>query len=201
LGSYCKIVTLILVLCLSIPAVLISPIANCQVINGWDITYSLKLSSPNNQTMYSVTMPLNFSITWTANLMAGIVGQVSGFYSYRIDSNSLVSIASNQSSNDLYGFNNFKWNPSFSYLVNISELTNGQHTLVIYGSMHGDNVGQLYAFSSPVEFFVQNPTPSPMPTPKTSVPVSLTTVSITVVVLVLMVAIVSLMVYRKHRKQ
>jgi len=108
-------------------------------------------------------MPLNFSIDWTYNLMPEFVGQVRGFYSYRIDSNSLVSIESNQSSNDLYG-NNFKYNPSFSYLVNISELTNGQHNIVIYGSIHGDRVGTLYSFSSPIEFFVQNPIHSPTPT-------------------------------------
>ncbi|HUK85591.1 MAG TPA: hypothetical protein VLU95_07000, partial [Candidatus Acidoferrum sp.] len=144
MSSYSKTITLILVVCLSIALVLTSSIANCQVINGWDISYSLKLSSPNNQTVYSVTMPLNFSIDWTYNLMPEFVGQVRGFYSYRIDSNSLVSIESNQSSNDLYG-NNFKYNPSFSYLVNISELTNGQHNIVIYGSIHGDRVGTLYS--------------------------------------------------------
>ena len=175
-----------------------SPIANCQVVNGWDVTYSLKLSSPNNQTMYSVSMPLNFSIDWTYNLMP-IVGQLSGFYSYRIDDNSLVSIESNQSSNDLYA-DNFKYNPSFSYLVNISELTNGQHTIVIYGSMNGNKVGTLYAFSSPFVFNVQNPTPTPTPTPKTGISIPSTTVSIFAVVVILVVVIISLLLLRRNRK-
>jgi hypothetical protein len=131
--------------------------------------------------------------------MAGLVGQLRGFYSYRIDNNSPVSIESNQSSNDLYG-NNFKYNPSFSYLVNISELTNGQHTIVIYGSMNGDKVGTLYGFSSPVEFLVQNPTPSPTPTPKTIVPINLTTVSIIAVIVIFLVVIVFLLrLWRKSR--
>ncbi|MGD0645922.1 MAG: hypothetical protein ABSA75_13530 [Candidatus Bathyarchaeia archaeon] len=111
-------------------------------------------------------MSLNFTLDWTYDLLPD--QPYFGEYAYTIDNNTLVSITSNQTASDLYGhtFDNpkfFKYNPSFSYLIDVSNLTNGHHEIAIFGLFYF-GISLLYNQSSPhVEFLVQNPTPSPTP--------------------------------------
>lgn len=157
--------------------------------------YSLTMYSPNNQTAYANTMLLNFSLQWMYDIIAVGTYQLRFEYAYSIDNNPFVSITPNQTSTDLYaGGTNLTINPIFSYLLNISNLTNGYHKIQIEPSF---NYAWSYSMpSDPVFFSVQNPTP----TPKTEAHTTLTSASIIVVVLVLLVVIFSLMVYRKYRK-
>jgi hypothetical protein len=87
-------------------------------------------------------------------------------YAYSIDDNAFVNILSNQSSNEHYaGGTNFVYNPSFSYLLNVSNLENGYHKIVIKASFYFGGNLFLDATSSPFLFSVENPTPSQTPTP------------------------------------
>ena len=162
--------------------------------------FTLIMYSPSNQTVYSDTMPLKFNITWTTfPRILEPEQSLDGVYTYRIDDNPPVSIAPNQSASDrvyVTPLSNFTINPSFSYLVNITNLTNGYHKIVITASLyiHSDN---LYFSEStlPIVFSVQNSTPTPMPKePFPSVPVA--AVSVTIVAIIC----VGLLAYFKRRK-
>jgi hypothetical protein len=124
---------------------------------------------------------------------------MNGFYTYTIDNNPTVIVTSNQSSSDVLDGRGFKVNPKFSYLVNVSNLTNGYHEIVIEASIYGGSIS-FSASSSPVPFLVQNPTPTPTPTPAIGALISLLTIIVVVTVVVLVAVIVSLSFYRKHRK-
>ena len=145
-------------------------------------------------------MLLNFNITWTHYPVFNfpIAPPLNGDYAYSIDNNPPVSIASNQSTSDLFyatPSNNFKINPSFSYLVNVSNLTNGYHKIVIKASLYSYS-GDYYLneSSSPTLFLVQNPTPSPTPESE-PFPTTLVIASITLVAVIG----IGLFVYFKRR--
>ena len=138
------------------------------------LAFTLTIYSPDNQT-YTSVMPLNFSIDWTEyptfQLPIPPAPILYAVYNYTIDNNPPVTVTSNQSSSDVLGYSNFLVNPTFSYLVNVSNLTNGYHKIVITATLYGYIGGYLFfgASSSPVQFLVQNPTPSPTPTPTSTV--------------------------------
>ncbi len=188
-------------------ALLIPSMANAQITSSYSnntninpVAFTLTIYSPDNQT-YKSTMPLNFTIDWTtyptfAGLPTPPAPKMNGVYSYTIDNNTAVTVASNQSSTDHFDPRGFKVNPTFSYLVNVSNLANGYHKIVITASLYG---GSIYfnASSSPVQFSVQNPTPTPTPSPALVSPL---TITIIVTVVVLVAVLVSLLSYRRHRK-
>jgi hypothetical protein len=179
-GFALVLVTLFLTLALLVPSM-----ANAQTTSyygggyyGRDsginpAAFTLTIYSPNNQTVYANTMLLKFNITWTTypKYDFDFAPPLTGEYGYSIDNNPLVSIASNQSASDLfYTFtkNNFTINPSFSYLVNVSNLANGYHKIVInaslyYGSSSYESSSYFNRSSIPTLFLVQNPAPSPTP--------------------------------------
>jgi hypothetical protein len=166
-------------------------------------SYRLTMFSPDNQTIYNNTIPLNFSLEWTYDLMPVDDFKLTADYAYRIDDNPFVSIVSNQSSNDRYaGGTNFVYNPSFSYLLNVSNLSNGYHKIMIKASFYFGGNLFLDATSTPFLFLVQNPTPTPSPTPSPSIGalISPLTITIIVTVVVLVAVFVSLLFYRRHRK-
>lgn len=166
------------------------------------ITYS-----PNNQTVYNETMLLDFNLQWTYDLMP--LAPLSGEYAYSIDNEPLVSIVSNQSARDHYAAapsDNFKINPSFSYLVNVSSLVSSFHSVRILAQLFFDfdRPQLLYNESaSPVFFSVQNlnppptPTPSPEPTPKVD---SIEIASVIIASAILVAAVIGLLVYIRRRK-
>jgi hypothetical protein len=128
-------------------------------------SYTLLMYSPNNQTTYDNRMLLNFTLKWTADLIPVGDFEPSVDYAYSIDNNSFVSIVSNESLSDSNsGRAIIIHNPeSFSYLLNISNLNDGYHKIVIKASFYFGKNLFLDASSSPFPFLVQNqisPNPS-----------------------------------------
>ncbi len=123
--------------------------------------YNLTVYSPNNQTEYNDSVLLNFNVQWLYDMISVGNYQLRLEYAYSIDDNPFVSIVSNQSANDFHaGGTDITTNPSFSYLLNTSNLTNGYHKILIKASF-------LYAWqynaTYPVYFLVQNPTANRTP--------------------------------------
>ena len=134
---------------------------------GSTASYNLILFSPNDQTIYKNVLHLGFILRWIFHKR--YLFELSANYAYSIDGNPFVSIVPKQSSNDRYGGGGKILNPSFSYLLDISNLTDGSHELVIKANF-GKNL-VLNDTSKPFIFKVQNPTlqnPTPTPTPTAS---------------------------------
>jgi hypothetical protein len=138
------------------------------------LNYKLNLVNPNNNTIYSNTLPLNFDVDWSASVVPWFGVQ----FSYSIDNG--VKIHTNGGGN--YNFKNTSSiiTTTTNDSVDISDLTNGLHKLTIFadGSYDLDNLfvpNFNYTFS-PVFFSVDiltttpTSTPSPTPTPTPSVP-------------------------------
>lgn len=127
--------------------------------------YRLVLYSPNEETTYQNLMLLNFTLNWTYDLIPIGDFELEADYAYSIDDNPFVSIVSNQSSNDQYaGGTTFVINPSFSYLIDISNLSSGYHNVVIRAIFYFGKNLFLNDSSTPFSFKVQNPIPE-FPTP------------------------------------
>jgi hypothetical protein len=207
MSTWGKTVTSVLIALFLTLALLIPQIANAQTISSYvsptgrmSTSYSLKIYSPDNQTVYNNSMYLNFTLKWTYDLIPVGDFELVGDYAYKIDDNPFVSIISNQSSGDRYATDStFKVNPSFSYLVNISSLSNGYHRVEIKASLYFGGNTLLDASSSPFYFNVQNPTPSPTPPSATNDLIPSLTITL-IVVAVLVVAIAFLLLYRRNRK-
>ena len=139
-------------------------------------SYKLVLYSPNEQTTYQDSMPLIFTLNWTYDLISFL--ELKAEYAYSIDNTAFVNVVSNQSSSDRYTQNAtiapFLLNPSFSYLIDITNLTDGNHEIVIRSIFYfGSNI-LLNDTATPFGFTVQNstkalpPSGTPNPTPTTS---------------------------------
>jgi hypothetical protein len=188
-------------------ALLIPSMANAQTTSSYSnntnvnpVAFTLTIYSPDNNQTCKSTMLLNFTVDWTTyptfTFPSPPAPVMNGVYSYAIDNNTAVTVTSNQSSTDQFDPKGFKVNPTFTYLLNISNLANGNHKIVITADLY-DNYDHLYfgASSDPVFFSVQNPTPSPAISS-----VSPLTVIAAVTIAVLVAVIASLLLYRKHRK-
>ena len=160
------------------------------------VNYNLKVFSPNNQTSYSNLMLLDFNLQWTIDRKPTY--PFSGFYSYSIDNSLPVSIESNQTAKDLYARypeQNFKTNPSFSYVVNVSSLAIGYHNITITAAFFSGSSEICSVTAPPIQFLVQNTTP----TPTTSVPEFSWLVLLPLIVGMLFVAVI--LRHRKTNKQ
>jgi len=123
--------------------------------------FNLTVYSPNNQTVYNDSVLLNFNMQWQYDMIPVGNYQLRLEYAYSIDNNPFVSIVSNQSANDFHaGGTTITTNPSFSYLVNISNLTNGYHKILIKASFL---YAWQYSATYPVYFLVNNPTSNSAP--------------------------------------
>ena len=216
-----KATSLVLVTLLLIMAFLIPSIANAQITSSYGnnnyintTAFALTIYSPDNQT-YNSIMPLNFTIEWTTyptfyGIPSPLAPILNGVYNYTIDDNPAVTVISNQSSNDVFGYSNFKVNPTFSYLVNVSNLTNGYHKIVIAAILYAiggnstpTNFNRYLVFgasSSPVQFLVQNPTSSPTPSSAIGTLISSLTISIVAIVIAVAVIVIAVLLYRRRRK-
>jgi hypothetical protein len=178
----------------SSPAIYVSPMGKMST------SYRLTMFTPNDQTAYAGVLPLEFMIAWTYDILPLLEPKTD--YAYSIDGNPFVSMAANKTSNDRpEGDYTFVYNPSFSYLLDISNLTNGRHAIVIRASF---NFGHLLLndSSTPFAFTVQNSnppltpasTPTPMPNPPSTstptVPEFSTTVSLVTVLAVVSILLV-----------
>lgn len=125
--------------------------------------YIINVYSPNEETTYQNLMLLNFTINWTYDLIPIGGFELKADYAYSIDDNPFVSIVSNQSSNDKYaGGTTFVINPSFSYLIDTSNLASGNHNIVIKAVFYFGKNLFLEDSSTPFSFKVQNANP-PIP--------------------------------------
>jgi hypothetical protein len=128
------------------------------------VHYNLTVYSPNNQTSYSKTIPIDINLQWVIDRKPTY--PFTGFVSYHIDDEAEIDIKSSQTANDQYASyqQDFKINPSFSYLANISGLENGYHNLVITGNLYLGSSLIFNEVSTPFQFLVDNSTPTPSPT-------------------------------------
>lgn len=117
----------------------------------WDTSYKLVLFSPDDQTIYNDTLPLAFILRWTFVPLPGMEPKAD--YAYRIDDNSFVSIVPNETSKN-------PW--SFSYMLDISNLQEGYHNIVIKATFY-QGTFILDAPSNPFQFTVRTPIPTPTP--------------------------------------
>jgi hypothetical protein len=124
------------------------------------VGFDLTTYSPNNYWSYSNTMPLHFKIDWNYGLLFYDNAKQYGLYYYKIDNNLPISLPSNQKTNSS---NDFIAHPSFSSDVDISNLSNGQHQLVIIAVMEWNPFGVdpepftvCNQTSFPIHFSVQN---------------------------------------------
>jgi hypothetical protein len=132
-------------------------------------SYKLMVFSPNDQITYKNVLHLAFMLRWSYVPMP-MGGELEADYEYSIDDGPFVSIVPNQTSNDRYaGGTNFVYNPSFSYLLDISNLTNGHHEIVIKACFYYGFMGlRLNASSRPFPFVVEGQTPTTTVTPSPS---------------------------------
>ena len=161
-------------------AALIPSVANAEFMRSYsssdpNVNYThffLRVYSPDNNQTCKSTLLLNFSVEWTdyprfAGFPSPPAPVMKGLYSYTIDNNPAVTVTSNQSSTDQFERPGFKINPTFSYLLDVSNLTNGYHKIAI---KVGLTITQSYVAryintETPIQFFVQNPTPTDSPNP------------------------------------
>ena len=163
-------VALPLILALLIPSVANAEFMRSYSSNDPHVNYThffLRVYSPDNNQTCESTMLLNFSVEWTdyphfAGLPSPPAPIMKGLYSYTIDNNAAVTVASNQSSTDQFDPRGFKFNPTFSYLLDVSNLTNGYHKITITVGLTQNNaeITRYIDRDTPIQFFVQNPTPT-----------------------------------------
>lgn len=182
----------------SSPAIYVSPMG------GMSTSYRLTLFNPNEQATYDGVLPLEFMLSWTYDIMP--IFEPTTDYAYSIDGNPFVSITANKTLNDRPGGSyTFVYNPSFSYKLDVSSLTNGRHELVIRANFNFGHL-QLNDTSTPFSFTVQNSnphinpssTPKPAPTPTPTVPEF---PLLAVVCLLVALPLVATVLINKKRKQ
>jgi hypothetical protein len=159
-------------------AIIISSIINAQTTSHYGdevgdsganlVGFDLTIYNPISQKVYANTMPLDFKIHWNpVGLLFYENTKRYGLYAYKIDNNPSVSLPSNQKSNSSKDFIS---NPSFSSIIDISNLNDGQHQLVIIADMEwnpfgGGTTSVCNQTSAPLLFSVQNSTASTSPSP------------------------------------
>jgi hypothetical protein len=207
LASSSKVITSTLILLFLIEEFFVPSMVDGQITSSFSnnsninpTAFTLTIYSPNTQNQtFSNVIPLKFSINWTEyptfTFPIPPAPKLNGIYAYTVDNNPAVTITSNQSSSDVFGYSNFTVNPTFSYSVNVSNLTNGYHTIIISASLYGSGYFFFGASSSPVQFMVENPT---APSTQTATISQLLTLAIVLTVVITVTAIVLL--YDRYRK-
>ena len=188
--SVARLAVVVIILLFLALALLIPSMAHAQTTSHYGanvgdsganlVGFDLTMYNPVDQKVYSKTMPLDFNIHWIVGVYPFFNWTFAGIYTYSIDNISPIVIESNQSLNEHYDAKtDFKYTPSFSYIIDISNLTNGVHKIAVSAGMYYNSNGHLMddifnETSSPIYFQVQNSnpvsTPSPNPTSSPSVP-------------------------------
>jgi hypothetical protein len=159
------------------------------------IAFTLTISNPIDQSTYSKSLPLQVNLIWNISLDSMLAEHMPvKEYAYSIDHNPLVNITPNGS---------LAWNSYwFSYSIDISKLTQGNHRISVIAYQYYNNShyqGLFNQSSTPITFLVDNTLPltSPTltPTPTTTVPeLSL------LAILPLLLSVFSIAIIVKHRK-
>jgi hypothetical protein len=219
-----KLHALLLLVIISLSSLLSLPhiTVNADSSNTSNINCKLTTTSPNSNTVYVETMPLNFTMNWTVNT---VVPFMYLNMSYSIDDKTKISI------ND---GNNISFDPSaqgyafhYRYIIfppantstnsniDISMLSGGAHKLILYAdgfyNVNNDFI-YTYNFSSnpiyfSVNFLATSSTPSPTPKlPPTTSPTPNTTSTPTVpelswlVIVPLLLSVIAVALVLRHRK-
>ena len=107
-----------------------SPNSYVSPTGGMSTQYRLTMFSPNSQTVNDGILPLQFMLYWTYDLMPLFEPQTT--YAYSIDGNPFVGLTANKTSTDGPGHGyTFVNNPSFSYMLDVSNLVDGVHKIEI----------------------------------------------------------------------
>jgi hypothetical protein len=176
MGNKSKILGSLLVLLFIIGVMLIPSITNGQLTSYYTTTrdynqvaFTLTTFQPIDSITYSKTLPLEFHLIWNISLESLLDTHmpVKG-YAYTIDNNTLVNIAPNGSL--AVPIKESYW---FSYSVDISNLTQGNHKLSVIAYQYYNNSNYQGLFnqsSTPITFSVNNTLPATTPAPTTTVP-------------------------------
>lgn len=154
---------------INLPSNQSNPISYVSPTGGMSTQYQLTMFSPNSQTVCDGTLPLQFMLYWTYDLMPLFEPKTT--YAYSIDGNPFFDITANRTSIDGPGHGyTFVYNPSFSYMIDVSNLTDGSHKLEIR-SIFDFGHTLLNDTSTPFTFLVKNSNPHSA-TPSSSTPTS-----------------------------
>ena len=183
------------------------------------VSFRITIFSPDTDQSFSNAMYLKFTVNWTkyptfSGFPSPPAPTLATNYTYTIDDYEPITITSNQSTTDIFGYGSGRTivvNPTFLYYVNVSNLTNGYHKLVVTANLHSTGSITFTDSSPPVKFLVEKSTPtltsepSPSQTPTampTSKPITSPTVPelswLAIVPLLLSVFAVAILVM--HRK-
>lgn len=121
------------------------------------VGFDLTIYNPTSDKTYSNRLPLNFTIHWIYGLFSPNNSQLYGEYAYQLDCNQPVSLPTNQKTD--YA-KDFIANPSFSTNIDISRLSNGEHTLTITTDLKWDPFGDepksaMHQTSGPILFLIK----------------------------------------------
>jgi hypothetical protein len=115
---------------IKLPSNLSIPISYVSPTGGMSTHHELTLFSPDEQSTYDGILPLQFMISWNYDLIP--IFEPNTSYAYSIDGNPFVGITANKTSMDGPGHGyTFVYNPSFSYMIDVSNLTDGHHEIAI----------------------------------------------------------------------
>ena len=133
------------------------------------IAFTLTITNPIEQSTFSKSLPLQVNFIWNASLESLLPDHqpVKG-YAYTIDNNPLVNITPNGSlaipRKESY------W---FSYSIDISNLTQGDHRISVIAYQYLGNSSYHTLFNqsaTPITFLVDNTLPATTPEPSPTVP-------------------------------
>jgi hypothetical protein len=140
------------------PTISLSSSVTSEEVVSWS-HHAIIIESPDNHTIYQDSMPLNLTVEYlgydTANF---IVFQYLTGLSYSIDNKSAVTLES------YYIGPNSSTHQPYKGMLNISDLSNGQHQIVITASflvnVNNDFMGDYFYASAPIYFAVYNTPPT-----------------------------------------
>ncbi|MCW4003920.1 MAG: hypothetical protein NWE95_08425 [Candidatus Bathyarchaeota archaeon] len=198
------------------------PITNAQITSSFGrgyyganspvnyCSFNLTMNSPNNQTVYSKIMPLNFSIKWMQYPKFLLPIPLNGYYAYSIDNGPFVRLLPTPSASDsiVGSKDNFLINPSFAYTVDISHLKPGYHDIVINASLYHHNnfppehfyfniTTYPYVFSVEEQTIPLTSSPTPF-SPMDPIPVGVIIIAVTFIVFTIIT--IALFLRRQQQK-
>lgn len=166
------------------------------------VDFKTELLSPNVNTYYTDSMPLDFTVDWRRN--ESWVVWIVPIFSYSIDNGSKVKVNNDQF---IQGGPYINWGENENEItitndtIEISNLKDGIHTLTLYAEV-SVAAGQLYGVNCTLinsEFRVGNKVPSQTDDSSQN-PIQTQTIIAIVIIAVMVIAIVSVLLYRRHQK-
>jgi hypothetical protein len=146
---------------INLPSNQTSPISYVSPTGAMSTKYQLTMFSPNSQTVCDGVLPFQFMLYWTYDLIPIFEHKTS--YAYSIDGNPFIGMTANKTSMDAPGHGyTFVYNPSFSYMIDVSNLTDGSHEIKVQSTFDFGHT-QLNDTSTAFGFVVKNSNPHMIP--------------------------------------